>query len=152
MPKGDDMTAIRAARAEDAAELARLTEQWGHPTSTDDMTARLAVLLPRPEHFIVVADGDPGMLRGWAAAERRLSLGSGDGIELVGLVVDAAARRTGVGRSLVDAVERWAAGQGASAVLLRSNVARVESHPFYERIGYMRRKTQHAYHKPLPAN
>jgi hypothetical protein len=32
---------------------------------------------------------------------------------------------------------------------VRSNVARAESHPFYERLGYVRTKTQHAYRKRL---
>jgi hypothetical protein len=32
---------------------------------------------------------------------------------------------------------------------VRSNVVRAESHPFYERLGYVRSKTQHAYRKHL---
>jgi hypothetical protein len=32
---------------------------------------------------------------------------------------------------------------------VRSNVTRTESHPFYERLGYARVKTQHAYRKRL---
>jgi predicted N-acetyltransferase YhbS len=32
---------------------------------------------------------------------------------------------------------------------VRSNVVRSGSHPFYERLGYARSKTQHAYRKAL---
>jgi hypothetical protein len=35
------------------------------------------------------------------------------------------------------------------SISVRSNVARLESHPFYERLGYVRTKTQHAYAKQL---
>jgi len=68
---------------------------------------------------------------------------------LLGLVVDARQRRQGVGRRLVAAVEAWAARRGLELVSVRSNVARAESHPFYERLGYARVKTQHAYRKRL---
>jgi hypothetical protein len=33
--------------------------------------------------------------------------------------------------------------------VVRSNVERVESHPFYEGIGYQRTKTSHIYRKEL---
>jgi GNAT superfamily N-acetyltransferase len=63
--------------------------------------------------------------------------------------VDACARRSGAGRALVAAIERWAASRGVAQVSVRSNVVRVESHPFYERLGYTRVKTQHSYRKNL---
>jgi hypothetical protein len=34
-------------------------------------------------------------------------------------------------------------------LFLRSNVLRAEAHPFYEQLGFLRTKTQHAYVKPL---
>jgi hypothetical protein len=46
-------------------------------------------------------------------------------------------------------VEQWAANRGLDQMTVRSNVARAESHPFYQRLGYIRAKTQHAYHKAL---
>ncbi|HEX8777263.1 MAG TPA: GNAT family N-acetyltransferase, partial [Rhodanobacter sp.] len=93
--------------------------------------------------------GDHGGLLGWIAIERRLTLESGERIEIVGLVVDAAARGTGVGRALVTDAEQWARAQGFDAIGVRSNVAREGSHPFYEALGYVRMKTQHAYRKPV---
>ncbi|HVD32140.1 MAG TPA: GNAT family N-acetyltransferase, partial [Gemmatimonadales bacterium] len=65
------------------------------------------------------------------------------------LVVDPAYRSHGVGRGLVTAVEQWAANRGLEQMTVRSNVARAESHPFYQRLGYIRTKTQHAYRKAL---
>ena len=71
--------------------------------------------------------------------------------ELLGLVVDLEHRRRGVGQQLVAAMERWALGRGLTEISVRSNVVRAESHPFYERLGYQRTKTQHVYRKPLSA-
>lgn len=74
-------------------------------------------------------------------------LESGERAELVGLVVRSDARRIGVGKALVLAAEHWASAQGLQTITVRSNIVRAESHPFYESIGYVRKKTQHTYAK-----
>jgi hypothetical protein len=45
--------------------------------------------------------------------------------------------------------ERWTQQLGLRAICVRSNVLRDASHPFYEQLGYVRRKTQHVYLKSL---
>ena len=136
----------RAATLDDAAEIARLSTQLGYPVEASAMAARLVRWLPDADHFIrVIADG-PRLL-GWITAERRLSLESGDSIEITGLVVDRTIHRGGVGSTLVAAVADWARSQGDAHLIVRSNVARVESHPFYERLGFTRTKSQHVYRR-----
>jgi GNAT superfamily N-acetyltransferase len=142
---------IRSAAATDAGEIARLTTLLGYPASTEEIARRLAMLLPSASHFIAVAEGSAG-LAGWVAAERRVLLESGARAELVGLIVDQESRHLGIGSALVGAAEDWAVTQGLSVISVRSNVVRLESHPFYERLGYTRRKTQHAYVKELRAS
>ena len=73
----------------------------------------------------------------------------GDKAEVVGLVVDADARRAGAGRRLVAAAEDWARAQGMGELFLRSNVVRPEAHAFYPALGFERSKTQHVYRKAL---
>ncbi|HET8700222.1 MAG TPA: GNAT family N-acetyltransferase [Nitrococcus sp.] len=141
---------IRPARVADAAPIARLATELGYPATSAEMISRLAALLPLSNHFVAVAEGLDTLL-GWVAVERRLLLISGAKAELMGLVVGAAARRAGVGRALVSAAERWALLQGLDTLIVRSNAARAESHPFYEAMGYTRSKTQHAYIKNLPS-
>jgi GNAT superfamily N-acetyltransferase len=63
--------------------------------------------------------------------------------------VDETTRRQGVGTLLVSHIERWALSQSCSILMVRSNVARQEAHPFYDRMGYERAKTQHSYKKVL---
>jgi len=140
---------IRRATLADAVAIAALSGELGYPATAQQMTERLAALLSRATQFIAVAATPDGNALAWIAAERRLLLEYGDRIEIVGLVVGMAARRGGVGKALVDAVEAWTREQGLTIVGVRSNAARVESHPFYERLGFIRRKTQHSYEKIL---
>jgi GNAT superfamily N-acetyltransferase len=143
------LPAPREARVSDAAGIARLSGELGYPIGEDEMTERLRRLLPLDSQFVAVVEDADGRLLGWIGAERRFLLESGERMEIVGLVVGSEARRRGIGASLVGAAERWAVAQGQPSVLVRSNVTRLESHPFYESLGYSRRKTQHAYAKAL---
>lgn len=140
--------ALRPARPEDAAEIARLSTELGYPADADAMAPRLRVVLDDPNRHVIVASAENGLL-GWIGMERRLSLEGGEQAEIVGLVVDSRARRTGLGAALTGAAEDWARELGYDRLVVRSNAARVESHPFYEKHGYVRKKTQHVYSKPL---
>jgi GNAT superfamily N-acetyltransferase len=140
---------IIPAQETDAAEIARLSLGLGYQTTVDRTRAALNQMLESTRYFAVVASAGAGHLLGWAVAERRLTLESGESVELTGLVVTASARRLGVGRALVAAAEHWVRQNGFSAIRVRSNITRKESHPFYERLGFERTKTQHAYRKPL---
>ncbi|MFK2875867.1 GNAT family N-acetyltransferase [Rhodanobacter hydrolyticus] len=95
------MAALRTARVDDAMEIARLAGELGYPLGVAAMEDRLRAILPLPQHHVTVAQDGNGGLLGWIAIERRLTLESGERIEIVGLVVDAAARGTGIGRALV---------------------------------------------------
>jgi GNAT superfamily N-acetyltransferase len=139
---------IRRALLDDAVEMARLSGELGYPLSADEMGLRLTVLLAEERHLVVViAEGKA--LHGWAHAEHRFTLEGGDRTEIMGLVVDARARGQGMGRQLVEVVEAWTIARGLSAVTVRSNATRADAHPFYETLGYKRRKTQHVYTKTV---
>jgi ribosomal protein S18 acetylase RimI-like enzyme len=150
--KGEDpmpeiVPEVRRATMADAAEIARLADQLGYPAAPDETKRRLEVLLESARHHIAVVDAPDGRLAGWIQVEQALSLEGGDRAEIMGLVVDVAARRRGIGAALVAEAERRAATLGLGIVCVRSNVTRELSHPFYERLGYVREKTQHVYRK-----
>ena len=96
-----------------------------------------------------VAEADDGRIAGWAHVVARNFLESEPYAELAGLVVAATARRSGVGRALVAAVEDWAKGRGFRELRVRSNVKRVEARPFYEGQGFVITKSQYVYHKVI---
>lgn len=142
---------IRLARADDAPELARLAAELSYPTATGAMRRRWSSIDGRADHAVFVADGSSALL-GWAHVACHITLESGECSELLGLVVDGRARRTGVGRQLVAAVEQWSRDRGLERMVVRSNVKRTEAHLFYPSIGYSLGKTQHVYVKELDAS
>ena len=139
---------IRQASILDASQVARLSAQLGYPSSEADVHDRLSQLLPSRSAVVLVADTGADLV-GWSSAEFRVSLETGMRVEITGLVVDPSSRRLGIGRLLVKHLESWAVEQGCATLLVRSNVTRQESHPFYEGLGYERTKTQHIYRKVL---
>ena len=143
-----DLFSLRRATTGDAQSISQLTAELGYVNSVDDIRSRLAELLNRDAHFIAVFEVPDG-IGGWVAVEERLILESGLRGEIVGLVVGSRHRRKGVGKRLVHEAESWARSRGLRTVFVRSNVARVEAHPFYESLGFTRTKTQHAYQKEL---
>ena len=144
-----DPLTIRGAVLSDAPDLALLSGVLGYPVGGEILARRLGTLLTRPREVVLVAEAAPNHVVGWLHGTEQELLESGRRCEILGLVVDEAHRGEGVGRRLVAAVEEWAAGRGLDRVVVRSNVIRAESHPFYERLGYVRVKTQHAYRKQL---
>jgi GNAT superfamily N-acetyltransferase len=144
------MTEIRPIRAADAPRLAGLLAQLGYPSDVDAVASRLAgILNSATQQVLVAVPADDSRLDGYIGVERRLTLVEDERVEITGLVVDSAARRSGIGRTLVKAAEQWALQHGLHTVVVRSNVLRPESHPFYEGIGYQRTKTSHTYRKEV---
>jgi ribosomal protein S18 acetylase RimI-like enzyme len=142
---------IRPARTTDAARLAALSAVLGYPSDEHAMLGRLTRLLGHASDLVLVAESAAGEIVGWVHAAEQELLESGGRCEILGLVVDAGHRGQGAGRRLVEQVEQWAAARDLDCITVRSNVNRAESHPFYQRLGYVRTKTQHAYRKRLSA-
>ncbi len=143
------MTEIRPASPADAPALAALTVQLGYPVTAEAMAQRLATILDAPRDLVLVSCGDRDRPVGWIHVGERQLLEADDYCEILGLVVDGAHRRHGRAARLVAAAERWARARGHAWITVRSNIVRAESHPFYERAGYTRVKTQHVYRKAL---
>lgn len=143
------MPVIRPAAIGDAPALAALSGVLGYPVSATSLAARLERLLRRADDVVLVAEDAQDGVVAWVRGAEREILEYGPRCEILGLVVNGAHRGGGVGRRLVAAVEAWAAARGLEEVAVRSNVTRAESHPFYERLGFVRAKTQHSYRKRL---
>lgn len=139
---------VRQAQLADANRMAELSGTLGYPVSEDAMNERLKRILKMETHSVFVAERN-GQVVGWAHGAEQEMLELDWRGEIRGLVVAESERGRGVGRQLVEAVEKWARDRGLKDMSVRSNVIRPESHPFYERIGYTRYKTQHAYKKHL---
>jgi GNAT superfamily N-acetyltransferase len=142
---------IRPLTVEDAAWVAELSGQLGYPVTAAAVAARVARLVPRSDQVLLAAVDAQGNVAGWIHGAEQDLVEAERRCEILGLVVDQQQRRGGVGRRLVAEVEAWAARRGLTEMSVRSNVARLESHPFYEGQGYRRVKTQQVYRKRIGA-
>jgi len=143
-----DPVHVRTARLDDVDRIVELTAQLGYDVHASAVRERLARILERPDHRFMVADLD-GRAVGWLHALVSDYIETGPFVVVAGLVVDAAARTTGVGRALMSAAEQWAVETGCHVVRLWSSAGRTEAHRFYERIGYARIKTQYSFAKAV---
>ncbi|HEX2227698.1 MAG TPA: GNAT family N-acetyltransferase, partial [Candidatus Binatia bacterium] len=120
---------IRAFQHEDWAEWRRMRcALWPGPTPSEH-EAEMRAWLERPDTGVLVSARSAGGLCGFAEVSTRPYA---DGCDtspvafLEGWYVDADVRRQGVGRALVEAVERWAREHGlqelASDALLENKL------------------------------
>jgi predicted N-acetyltransferase YhbS len=140
---------IRPAEEQDAFSIAQLSATLGYEVESAVIAERLRAILRSDADLLIVAEDSRRSIVGWLQAHAAQVVESGFRVEITGLVVALGQRRRGVGRALVDEAERWAKALTATAVVVRSNVQRVESHAFYPALGYTPTKTQNVYRKIL---
>ena len=132
---------IRAMTADDSAAVADLCDQLGYPVDSGRLAYRFAQVTHQGHSIVFVAEAN-GRVVGWIHVAVTPLLEADLGAEILGLVVDRDHRSAGVG-----AGEEWARHAGCTAMRVRSRIARERAHAFYERSGYARIKTQHAFEK-----
>lgn len=79
---------------------------------------------------------------GWVHGFYSLRVESDPFIEIGGLVVDENHRQKGIGVQLVEKVNTWASTKGCNKLRVRCNTIRLESHEFYNLIGFTLNKEQ----------
>ena len=133
----------------DAVAVASLSNELGYPSTAGRIRERFHRAVRDADGIVLVAAEGSGGVAGWIHVQGRHLLESEPFAEIVGLVVDAKARRKGVGLALVRAAEAWATQQGYEAVRVRSNRLRAEAPGFYRSIGYEVMKAQNVFNRSL---
>jgi len=135
---------VRFAELSDAESIHRLSTQLGYePTCSKTSESRLQALLLSETDFVWVYERENELL-GWLHAFVAQRLASAAFVELGGLIVDQAARRVGVGRTLVQA----ASGEAKKldmTLRVRCNAKRTETHQFYRELGFDELKQQRVF-------
>ena len=128
--------AIRDAILEDSTAIANLLDELGYPSLTDGVRQRRARLLHGEDSRVFVAARSAKVL-GVLGLHRMPVLTSVNDIAMiVALVVTAKARRTGVGRALLERAEDEARVWRCGRIMVTSAEHRADAHAFYERQGY----------------
>jgi predicted N-acetyltransferase YhbS len=103
----------------------------GYAANAEIMHSRIQAVLLSAADLLIVSVDSSGTVVGWLQAHAAHIVESSFRVEIAGAIVSPAFRRRGVGRRLVTEAEAWAKTISAEAVVVRSNVKRVESHSFY---------------------
>jgi GNAT superfamily N-acetyltransferase len=136
-PQSDqDEFTQREALKSDASALANLLGQFGYPSSDADTARRLNELLREPATRVVVTLRGEQIVGVGAVHAMRVLEGDAPLGVIIALVVDASVRLQGVGAGLVEALEQEARERGCFAIVVHSGRKRIESHRFYQRVGY----------------
>ena len=149
MPLSTRTISIRTAGDDDVATLAALSGELGYPAAPATIAERLTLVRTSLAGEVFVAVDASSVVLGWTHVAPRLNLEEEPFAELAGLIVGDGARGLGVGVLLLRAAEDWARERGYAKLRVRSNVVRERAHGFYLREGYVERKRQAVFDKPL---
>jgi ribosomal protein S18 acetylase RimI-like enzyme len=148
MPKSTpDKASPRTAREEDAAAIAALLTELGHPTTPLEAQRRLRQALADRNAHVLVVDGQHGVV---AVLSAQVAPYFPDGTQLLrvtALVVAASHRGKGTGKMLLERCIDIAESRGCAGVELTTAEHRAGAQRFYERLGF--RRTSLRYFRPV---
>jgi GNAT superfamily N-acetyltransferase len=133
---------------EDIPDSLPLLAELGYEMSRDEAAQRVNAVSTTPEHALFVAESDARVI-GLIHVFARPAIENPREAVVQALVVEAASRRLGIGRSLLNAAERWGNEHNCRSVVLSSNVVRAPAHVFYAALGYRVAATSYVLRKPL---
>ena len=132
---------VREATAEDADKIYALAGELAgsvgdSPPSIESVKARLSELLDEPRARVLVADSEEvvGAVSFWIKPD----LAHGDSVvEVPMLVVSEDRRREGIGKLLIEEVQRLASANGASLIELVATTQNTTAREFYRSLGFV---------------
>lgn len=133
---------IREAYLSDAEAIWMLNcTEMGYPFPLESTIDKLAKLLYRNSDKIYVATIE-GTVVGYVHANDYDVIYAPHMKNIMGIAVAHEHKHQGIGKTLLQQVELWAADTGATGVRLVSGAARTDAHEFYRHCGYTGDKKQ----------
>jgi GNAT superfamily N-acetyltransferase len=139
---GKSTCSVRPPEPRDYDKIADLAGQLGYPSTAKQVRMRIDAMANSSQHAVYVAELPEGQIAGWIGLYVFRSVEQDSCAGISGLIIDQHVRSRGVGKSLLDAAEKWARSQSCNAISVHSNVTRERAHQFYTRNGYEYVKTQ----------
>lgn len=134
-----ELLRVRDAAEADAAAVARLCAEWGHPVSEEHVEERIHVHGAEATAGALVAER-AGVIVGFISYDSICDFASaGRKCFVTALAVTGSTRRSGVGRALMAGVERRARQAGCTVLALTSGrrEERDAAHRFYPALGFV---------------
>lgn len=128
---------VRRMRADDLAEVSDLMRMLGYEIEPDELRSRLAEIVRRDEHALMVAELADGDIGGLIHVYVRAALEKPVEAIVQSLVVRDNLRGTGIGKRLMHEAEQWAKTRGISSVALYTQLFRDDAAAFYAKRGYV---------------
>ena len=142
---------LRALKATDVASIHEINkEALGYDFSPEETASQLAKLSQDPHHFLLGFE-EPSShdLLGYVHAEVYESLYSKPGFNILALAVLPQTQGKGIGKTLLQGLEKETKRRGYEFIRLNSADHRLGAHAFYERVGYTCDKVQKRFIKLL---
>lgn len=133
---------IREMKQEDLEEIYRLNKNaLGYEYELQKMKISWEEILSDKNSILYIAL-DCGKIVGYVHAGRYELLCQAPMASVFTLAVSPDYQQNGIGRALLNAVERWARATNCTGVRILSNEKRDTAHYFYQACGYRKTKTQ----------
>ena len=134
-------TICRLATVADAEGINQVSKYLGYSgISDDEVNDKLHQMCNSTSDKVYVCEVG-GLVVGWLHLFYARRLASEDFFEIGGLVVNPDFRGNGIGRALVD----YAVATNKGKLRVRCNERRLESHLFYEAVGFEGKKCQRVF-------
>lgn len=129
---------IRKAWNEDASQLSDLfVEFTGTQSDITAMKEKIELISEKPEYYVAVACEQERVVGSAMGIVCQDLCGDGRPFKLIeNVVVDPNYRGKGIGKQLMNDLERFGREQRCKYVILVSEAKRTDSHHFYESLGY----------------
>ncbi|WP_343531302.1 GNAT family N-acetyltransferase [Pedobacter sp.] len=131
-----------------ALEIHVLSNQLGYENDTVLLFNRLKQIVKLNDHAVFIAKQNDKIV-GWLHCLVCLRVESPLFVEVTGLVVDEHMRGQQIGKKLIEASKHWGRHQNISIMRVRCNVIRIESHRFYQTLGFISNKEQKVFEMNL---
>jgi GNAT superfamily N-acetyltransferase len=127
---------VREAEPGDLEAITNLVGQLGYPSEEGAVAQRLERLAADPRSWVYVAV-DAERVVGLASVHVMPILERDDPTaRITAMVVEEAARGSGVGRALLERLEEVARDEGCGRIYLKTRYEREEAAAFYRRMGF----------------
>ena len=127
---------IRECREEDCEGICRLNcREMGYDFPIEETRRKLLLLIKSGRDKILVAEAGEAVV-GYIHACDYDVIYAPHMKNIMGIAVSEEFQRRGIGRALLEGIEKWAKETGACGIRLVSGAARTGAHAFYRSCGY----------------